>query len=84
MAEIERVNSAINGFFDSSGEEHIESLGQAMERCLMATERRYMELNMDDECVTGTLITHQGEIVHDRVRKAMGLEPLVAPQGSPA
>ncbi len=48
------------------------------------TKEGRVELNMDDECVTGTLITHQGEIVHERVRKAMGLEPLVAPQGSPA
>jgi len=49
MAEIDRVNSAINGFFDSSGKEQIEALGKAMERCLMATERRYMELGMDDD-----------------------------------
>jgi len=43
-----------------------------------------VELNTDDECVTGTLVTQNGEIVNDRVRKVMGLEPLAQPQGSPA
>ena len=48
------------------------------------TKEGRVELDMEDECVTGTLITRDGEIVHERVRQAMGLEPLVAPQGSPA
>jgi NAD(P) transhydrogenase subunit alpha len=47
------------------------------------TNEGRLELNMEDECVAGTLITHAGEIVHERVRQAMGLEPLAAPQGSP-
>ncbi len=31
-----------------------------------------IELNMEDECVSGTLITHGGKVVHPRVREAMG------------
>jgi NAD(P) transhydrogenase subunit alpha len=33
-------------------------------------------LDREDECVTGTLVTEDGEIVHGRVREAMGLGPL--------
>ncbi|MCG8407960.1 MAG: Re/Si-specific NAD(P)(+) transhydrogenase subunit alpha [Phycisphaerales bacterium] len=39
-------------------------------------------LDMENECVTGTLITQSGEIVHQRVRESMGLEPLATVQGS--
>jgi NAD(P) transhydrogenase subunit alpha len=34
-------------------------------------------LNRDDEIVAETLVTHAGEVVHPRVREAMGL---AAPQ----
>ncbi len=33
-----------------------------------------LTLNLEDECVAGTLITHNGEIVHARVRDAMGMQ----------
>ena len=43
-----------------------------------------IELDLENECVVGTLITRDGEIVHERVRQSMGLEPLAAAQGSTA
>jgi len=38
-----------------------------------------IEINMGDECVAGTLVTREGEILHERVRRAMDIEPLPAP-----
>ncbi|MFQ5430554.1 MAG: Re/Si-specific NAD(P)(+) transhydrogenase subunit alpha [Phycisphaerae bacterium] len=49
----------------------------------MAKEGK-LELNLEDECVRGTLVTHNGEIVHERVRQMMGIEPLATTQGSSA
>lgn len=48
MAEIDRVYSAVTAFFDSSGEEHIDGLFNAIEKCIFAGERRYHELFMKD------------------------------------
>lgn len=33
-----------------------------------------LELNMDDEIVADTLVTHNGEVVNPRIREAMGLQ----------
>jgi len=41
-----------------------------------------IDLDMDDECVAGTVITQNGEVVHTRVRELMGLDIAVAPEGS--
>ncbi len=38
-----------------------------------------ISLNKEDECVAGTLITENGEIIHPRVREMMGIE---APVGA--
>jgi NAD(P) transhydrogenase subunit alpha len=52
-----------------------------------------LELSSDDEITAGTLITHQGEVVHPAVREALGLAPMAgqpdgaaptAPEGSGA
>ena len=42
-------------------------------------------LNMSDEVVTNTLVTHEGQVVHTRVREALGITPLAveaAPEGN--
>jgi len=39
-----------------------------------------LEINLGDECVAGTLVTRDGEIVHERVRRAMDLDPLPTPE----
>ena len=36
--------------------------------------------DMDDEITRETLVTHEGRIVHPRVREAIGLEPLAEPE----
>ena len=38
-----------------------------------------IELNMEDEITRETVVTHEGEVVHGRVRELMGLAPLPAP-----
>lgn len=43
-----------------------------------------IELNPEDECVVGTVITQNGEVAHARVRDTMGLPPLVPAEGSSA
>lgn len=37
------------------------------------TKEGRLELDKENECVTGTLITENGEVAHERVREAMGL-----------
>jgi NAD(P) transhydrogenase subunit alpha len=41
-------------------------------------------LDKEDECVVGTLITENGEVVHDRVRQAMEATSAKASEGSSA
>jgi NAD(P) transhydrogenase subunit alpha len=41
-------------------------------------------LDRADEIVRETLVTHQGEVVHPRVRQALGLPPLAPAEGQPA
>jgi NAD(P) transhydrogenase subunit alpha len=41
-------------------------------------------LDKEDECVAGTLITENGEVVHDRVRQAMEATPGKTSEGSSA
>jgi len=48
------------------------------------TKEGQIQLDKADECVTGTVITEGGEIVHARTRETMNLEPLAAAEGSPA
>jgi NAD(P) transhydrogenase subunit alpha len=42
----------------------------------MATKEKRIEVNLDDEIVAGTMVTHGGDVVHPRVRELLGLEPL--------
>jgi NAD(P) transhydrogenase subunit alpha len=35
-----------------------------------------MQLNLEDEILRGTLLTHEGEVVHPRVRDLLRLSPL--------
>ncbi len=46
MTEIDRVRSAIAAYFDASGVFDLDPLRSAIERCLVSTERRYMEVEM--------------------------------------
>ena len=36
-----------------------------------------LQINLDDEVISGTLATHRGEVVHARLRELLGMEPLV-------
>lgn len=38
-----------------------------------------VHLNLEDEIIRDTLIAHQGQVVHGRVRALLGLEPFAAP-----
>lgn len=49
MAEIDRVNSAITAFFESSGDENIPALKDAIDKCVNASLRHYGDTNMADE-----------------------------------
>ena len=51
MAEIDRVNSAIKAFFNSSGAEQVEALAKAIGSCIERANRRSVELNITDEKV---------------------------------
>jgi NAD(P) transhydrogenase subunit alpha len=42
----------------------------------MVTKEGKLEINTEDEVVAGSLVTQAGEIVHSRVREAMGLPAL--------
>jgi len=42
----------------------------------MVTKEGKLEINTEDEVVAGSLVTRDGEIVHPRVREAMGLPEL--------
>jgi NAD(P) transhydrogenase subunit alpha len=42
----------------------------------MVTKEGKLEINTEDEVVAGSLVTRDGEIVHPRVREAMGLPAL--------
>jgi len=42
----------------------------------MVTKEGQLEIDTEDEVVAGSLVTHNGEIVHPRVREAMGLPAL--------
>jgi NAD(P) transhydrogenase subunit alpha len=48
----------------------------------MVTKEGKLEINTEDEIVAGSLVTQDGEIVHPRVREAMGLPALT--QAAPA
>jgi len=48
----------------------------------MVTKEGQLEINTEDEVVAGSLVTQGGEIVHPRVREAMGLPALT--QAAPA
>ncbi len=37
-------------------------------------ENKTFELKMDDEIIAGSLLTHEGEIIHPAIRKLLGLE----------
>ncbi len=39
-----------------------------------------LRLNVEDEIVRETMVTRDGEVVHPRVRQALGLEPLPEPE----
>ena len=41
-------------------------------------------LDLEDEITVGTLVARAGEVVHPRVRDALGLEPLPEPEPEPA
>jgi NAD(P) transhydrogenase subunit alpha len=44
------------------------------------TRKGELQLDADDEIVRGSMLTRNGEIVHPRVREALGLAPWPAPQ----
>ncbi len=46
---------------------------------LHLANRGNLELNLEDEITRETLLTRGGEVVHPRVREALGLAPLEAP-----
>ncbi len=48
----------------------------------MVTKEGQLEINTEDEIVAGSLVTRDGEVVHPRVREAMGLPALT--QATPA
>ncbi len=37
-----------------------------------------VKMNLEDEIIRDTLVAHQGQVVHGRIREALGLEPLAA------
>ncbi len=39
-----------------------------------------LDLNLDDEIIRDTLITHDGEVINNRIREMLGLEPLPDPE----
>ncbi len=41
-----------------------------------------LQLNLEDEITRETLLTRDGEVIHSRVREALGLPPLPAPAGA--
>jgi NAD(P) transhydrogenase subunit alpha len=41
-----------------------------------------LKIDLSDEITRGTLVCREGEVVHPRVRQALGLEPLAAEGGS--
>ena len=43
-----------------------------------------LTVDLTDECVNGTLVTQNGEVVHKFVRELAGLGPLPVPQEAPA
>lgn len=43
-----------------------------------------LELNLEDEVVTSTLVSRDGEVVHPTIREKLGLSPKEAPIGSDA
>ncbi len=43
-----------------------------------------LQLNLEDEITRETLLTRDGEVIHPRVREALGLPPLPAPAGTRA
>lgn len=38
-----------------------------------------VHMNLDDEIIRDTLVAHEGQVVHGRVRELLGLEPFAAP-----
>ncbi|MBI1374365.1 MAG: Re/Si-specific NAD(P)(+) transhydrogenase subunit alpha [Phycisphaera sp.] len=51
---------------------------------LLITKEGELNLDLDDEVITGMLVSRNGEIVHERVRSFMGLEPLPKPEAAAA
>ncbi len=43
-----------------------------------------LEMDLEDEIVQDTLVARDGEVVHARVREALGMPPLEKPAGEPA
>jgi NAD(P) transhydrogenase subunit alpha len=46
---------------------------------LNMSKKGELQLDADDEIVRESLLTRKGEIVHPRVREALGLAPLASP-----
>jgi len=44
------------------------------------TRKGELQLDADDEIVRESMLTRGGDVVHPRVREALGLAPLAAPQ----
>jgi NAD(P) transhydrogenase subunit alpha len=42
-----------------------------------------LAIDKDDEIVSDTLVTEDGQVVHNRVRELLGMEPIVAEETSP-
>ncbi len=38
-----------------------------------------LDINLDDEIVAGTLMTHEGNVTHPRIREMLGMEPMAEP-----
>lgn len=41
-----------------------------------------VNMNLEDEIIRDTLVAHNGQVVHGRIRELLGLEPFAAPAGT--
>lgn len=56
--------------------------GNVVKFLLHLVKDKQLSLALDDEIISETLVAHEGEVVHPRLRKMLGLTPLEAPAAS--
>ena len=62
---------SIKGELSTEERKHYEELNKRIKGQFHISTEGKVELNLEDEIVAGSLITHNGEVVHERTKEAM-------------